>query len=161
MPGHAEHPASLNRVVPMRALAFARFLFLLSYVSRRQYANEHRLFSLSSVVQAEHRLIALARSFFLPLIWQSTGRSTFHLSDFVSKSNNCMHGKQMKLAVLAILRFSSRMIRRHKTGSKLCASMTRHATGRRPRAVADGSTCKGAYPRCIPQHLTPGSHGYA
>jgi hypothetical protein len=62
-------------------------------------------------------------------------------------------GNEMHFVLVGawIFGFSLWMIRRLKTDSKLCASMTRHATGGSPRLHTNGSTCKGgAAPRCIP-----------
>jgi len=85
----------------------------------------------------------------------------FRISRIVSKLNRSARETQMKLAVLDVFRFSLRVIRGNKTDSKLCASLTRHATGGSPRLPAGGSTGKGGCaPRCIPLHRTgeAGSH---
>jgi hypothetical protein len=67
------------------------------------------------------------------------------------------------IADALILRFSHRrMLQANKTDSKLCASMTRHATARRPAVVVDGSTCKGGFaPRCIPRQRSQEAWSYA
>ena len=88
-------------------------------------------------------------------------RSSFRVSHIVSKLDYSVHGMHIILAVVVIFRFSLWMIRRHKTDSKLCASLSRHATGRRLSAVADGSTCKGASPRCIPSYRADEARRYA
>jgi hypothetical protein len=88
-------------------------------------------------------------------------RYSSRVAHIVSKQDHSVHGMHIILAVVVIFRFSLWMIRWNKTDSKLCASLTRHATGRRLSAVADGSTCKGASPRCIPRYRADEAHRYA
>jgi hypothetical protein len=88
-------------------------------------------------------------------------RSSFRFSHVVSKLDHSVHGMHIILAVVVIFRFSLWMIRRHKTDSKLCASLTRHATAGSPWLSAGGSTCKGASPRCIPSYRADEARRYA
>lgn len=75
----------------------------------------------------------------------------FRVFHVVSKLNHSVDETHIRLAVSVIFRFSSCVIRCNKTDSKLCASLTRHATGSNPRLLTGSSTCKGGIaPRCIP-----------
>jgi hypothetical protein len=102
-------------------------------------------------------------AFFVPiaLSLQNAEHLVFRILPVVSKQHHSVHGMHISLAVVVVFRFSLWMIRRNKTDSKLCASLTRHATGGRLSAVADGSTCKGASPRCIPRYRADEARRYA
>jgi hypothetical protein len=80
----------------------------------------------------------------------------------VSKLNRLMRGTEIVLAAGVVFRFSSWMIRADKKESKLCASMTRHATAGSLGLPAGGSTCKGGFaPRCIPLYRAHEAWGHA
>ena len=88
-------------------------------------------------------------------------RYSFRFSRVVSKLDHSVYGMHIILAVVVIFRFSSGVIRRNKTDSKLCASLTRHAIAGSPWLSAGGSTCKGASPRCIPRYRADEARRYA
>jgi hypothetical protein len=106
---------------------------------------------------------SIASSFPTVLFKQLDAGPEFQPCRFITASNSRVFKVNITVASALILRFSRRrMLQPNKTDSKLCASLTRHASGRRPGAVADGSTCKGGMaPRCIPRQRLCAARRYA
>jgi hypothetical protein len=144
-------------------------LSICSQISRRRsdWANRNPLrlprlaFRQASYSGRAQHLIGCLPSFPSAKVEGNAERCSFRVSHIVSKLDHSVHGMHIRLAVVVIFRFSLWMIRRNKTGSKLCASLTRHTTAGSLWLPYGGSTCKGASPRCIPRYRADEARRYA